>query len=333
MREVQFRRFGGPEVLEIVERPTPKPGPGQVLIRVHAAGINFAETLMRQNKYALTPELPAVPGTEVAGTIAAVGEGVGGLTSGARVAAPLFASGAHLGGYADHVVVDAGLVVMLPDALSFETATALMIQGLTALFLVRKIQPKGKTVLINAAAGGVGSLLVQLAKRAGAKTVIGAASSTRKLDFVRSLGADFGVDYTKPGWVEEVRAASRAAGPDIIYESVGGDVTKRCLEVLAPRGELVVYGALNIQGFDFGVPELLGLIFKNQSLTGFAFATLASAEGLKTGLAELFDLAVGGALKATIGGAYPLEQAGEAHRALEGRGTTGKLVLVPQQRR
>ncbi len=328
MRQVQFGRFGGPEVMEIVERPTPVPDRGQVLVRVRAVGVNFSDTLTQQNRYAVTPDLPAIPGTEVAGTVELLGEGVGGLTLGARVAVPLFATGASVGGYADYVVVDAGLIVPLPAALTFEAAVALMIQGLTALYLPRQISPKGKTVLINAAAGGVGSLLVQLAKRAGAKTVIAAASSTNKLDLARSLGADIGVDYTKPDWVDSVRAASGGAGPDIIYESVGGDITKECLAVLAPGGELVIYGALNIQGFAFGVPELIGIIFKNQSLTGFALPSLLTPAGLKEGLAELFGLAVGGQLKVTIGATYPIERAADAHRALEGRGTTGKLVLV-----
>jgi len=328
MRQVQFSRFGGPEVLEIVEKPTPAPDRGQVLVRVRAAGVNFSDTLMRQNRYALTPELPAIPGTEMAGKIERLGGGVAGLTIGARVAVPLFATGALVGGYVDHVVVEAGLVVPLPDALSFEDAMALMIQGLTALYLPRQISPKNKTVLINAAAGGVGSLLIQLAKRAGAKTVIAAASSTSKLDLTRTLGADFGVDYTRPDWIDSVRAASGGAGPDIIYESVGGDITKACLAVLGPGGELVIYGALNIQGFTFGVPELIGVIFKNQSLTGFALPSLLTPAGLKAGLAELFALAVGGELKVTIGATYPIERAADAHRALEGRGTTGKIVLV-----
>ena len=242
---------------------------------------------------------------------------------------PLFATGATGGGYADHVVVDAGLVVPLPDAVAFETATALMIQGLSALYLTRQIPPKDKTVLINAAAGGVGSLLVQLARRGKARHIIAAASNADKLAFARTLGADSGVDYTRPDWVEAVRAATGGAGADIIYDSVGGDVTRSCLTALAPGGELVVYGALNIQSFAFGVPELLDLIFRNQSLTGFALPTLLTPEGLKAGLAELFALAARGELTVTIGGRFPLEGAADAHRALEGRGTTGKLVLVP----
>jgi NADPH2:quinone reductase len=329
MKAVQIARFGGPEVLELIDLPTPVPGPGQVLVQVGAAGVNFSETLMRENRYALTPPLPAVLGTEVAGTIRDVGAGVAGLSVGTRVAAPLFAAGAHLGGYAEHVLIDANVVVPLPDALSFAEATALMVQGLTALFLTRQVSPEGKTVLVSAAAGGVGSLLVQLAKRAGASTVIAAASTAHKLDFARALGADAGVNYSRPDWVDQARAASGGRGPDIIYESVGGSVTKASLEALAPFGNLVIYGALNIQQFELGVPELLGLIFKNQSLTGFAFAPLLTPERLKAGLAELFDLAGRGELEVRIGGSYALERAADAHRALSGRATIGKLVLVP----
>lgn len=329
MRAVQISRFGGPEVFEIVEPPTPIPGHGQVLVRVRAVGVNLAETLMRQNRYAVTPELPAVLGNEVAGVIEALGAGVGGLAVGARVVAPLFAAGAFVGGYAEYVLIDADFVVPLPDTLSFEVATALMIQGLTALYLIKQIPPQGKTVLISAAAGGVGSLLLQLANRAGARAVIAAASTTAKLDFARSLGAHACVNYTWADWVEQTRAMSGGAGPDIIYESIGGAVTNASLKALAPLGQLVIYGALNIQSFQLGVPELLGLIFKNQSITGFAFAPLLTPGSLKTGLAELFDLAVRAQIKVTISKTFPLEHVAEAHRALEGRHTTGKLVLVP----
>jgi NADPH2:quinone reductase len=329
MRAIQIARFGGPEVLELVELPTPSPGPGQVLVDVAAAGVNFSETLIRENRYALTPALPAILGTEVAGTILQVGPGVDGLAVGTRVAGALFATGAHLGGYAEQVLVDSRAVVPLPQGLSFADSTALMVQGLTALFLTRQVPPAGKTVLVSAAAGGVGSLLVQLAKRAGAATVVAAASSERKLEHARALGADAGVDYSRADWVEQARAATGGRGPDIIYESVGGAITRACLEALAPLGHLVIYGALNIQQFELGVPELLGLIFKNQSLTGFAVAPLLTPDRLKGALAELFDLAGRGELKVQIGGRYAFDRVADAHRALSARRTTGKLVLVP----
>jgi len=329
MRAVQIRHFGGYEELEVTDRPTPVAGPGQAVIRVRAAGVNLADTLIRQNRYALTPNLPLVIGNEVAGVVHALGPGVEGIRIGTRVAAPLFFPQGVSGGYADYATVDAGLVVPIPDELSFDHATALMVQGLTALYLTRQISPRGKRVLINAAAGGVGSLLVQLAKRAGAATVIAAASAPKKLELARALGADVTVDYSQPDWTTRVRWATDGAGPDIVYESVGGPVTHASLEVLAPGGELVIYGALNIQSFDLGVPELLRLIFKNQSLTGFAVMPLLTAETLRASLRELFDLATRGELQVTVGGTYPLERAADAHRALEERGTIGKLVLVP----
>jgi NADPH2:quinone reductase len=329
MRAIQFSRFGGPDVLEAVEIPTPAPRPGEVLVRVGASGINLFETLLRQDRYAMTPELPMVPGVEIAGVVEALGAGATALEIGTRVAVPMFAFERQSGGYAEYVAIDAAAAVSLPGEVSFADATALMIQGLTALHLVRRTQPRGKTVLVNAAAGGVGSLLLQLARRAGATRVLAAASTEDKLDLARSLGADFGVDYTKPGWAEHVRKATDGAGADIVYESVGGEVTSACLDALAPLGELTIFGALNIQAFALGVPELKGMIFKNQSLRGFALLPLLTPQGLKADLAELFDLATRGELKVTQGGSFPLERAAAAHDALENRRTTGKLVLTP----
>jgi NADPH2:quinone reductase len=327
MRAVQISRFGGPEVLTIAEVPKPVPGPGQVRIRLQVIGVNFADTLMRMNRYAITPSLPAILGSEATGVVENVGAGVESMTVGQRVAVPLFATANPMGGYAEYAVIEAGLAVPLPDKLSFEAATALMVQGLTALYLTRQAPPNGKSVLVNAAAGGVGSILVQLAKRAGAAKIIAGASSENKLALARLLGADFGVNYTAAGWIEKLRLFTGGSGPDIIYESVGDAVTMDSLEALAPLGRIIIYGALNIQKFQIGVPELVRLIFKNQSLTGFAFTPLLTPESLKAGLAELFDLAAGGKIKVTIGGSYPLDRVTEAHEALESRRTTGKIVL------
>ncbi|TIM63628.1 MAG: zinc-binding alcohol dehydrogenase family protein, partial [Mesorhizobium sp.] len=160
MRAIQLNRFGGPDVLGVVEMPKPLPQAGEVLIRVHAAGVNFFEVLMRGDRYAATPQLPMVLGVEAAGTVEALGQGVDERLLGKRVAAPIFASKRPFGGYAEYVTIDANLVVPLPDTLSFEDATALMVQGLTAFHLLRQSPPAGKSVLVTAAAGGVGSLLV-----------------------------------------------------------------------------------------------------------------------------------------------------------------------------
>jgi NADPH2:quinone reductase len=326
MKAVQFSRFGGPEVLETVELPTPQPGPGEVLVRVRAAGVNYFETLMRRNVYAVTPELPMVPGVEVAGEIEAVGQGVDAALIEARVAVPMFAIGRPAGGYAEYVAIEAASVVKLPDSLSFEHAVALLVQGLTALHLVRRSPPLGRTVLVTAAAGGVGSLLLQIARRGGAERIIAVAGGREKLDIARHLGADLGVDYGEPGWAAMVRDATGGAGVDIVYDTVGGAVTKACHDTLAPAGELA-FGALG--RFELTAAELERMLFRNQSLKGFALLPLLTPESLRADLAELFGLAATGTLTVTVGGRYRLDQAAEAHRVLEERRSTGKIVLVP----
>ncbi|RDJ25053.1 zinc-binding alcohol dehydrogenase family protein [Bosea caraganae] len=329
MKAIQISRFGGPEVLEPIDIPKPAPGPGEVLIRVGAVGVNFFETLQRQDRYGSTPSLPMIPGVEVAGTVEALGTGASGVGIGARVAAPLFAAGIFSGGYAEHVAADAGWTVPLPASVSFATATALMVQGLTALHLTRQAPPAGKTVLVNAAAGGVGSLLVQLARRAGARRVIAAASSPEKLAAARELGADAGIDYSRPDWTAEVQAAAGGAGVEVIYESIGGAITTTSFGLLAPLGRIVLFGALNLEDFGFGVPELASLVAGNQSLAGFSLLPLLSQANVKADLAALFSLAERGELTVLPGSSFPLEQAAAAHHALESRRSTGKLVLVP----
>ncbi|TPK49134.1 MULTISPECIES: zinc-binding dehydrogenase [unclassified Mesorhizobium] len=325
MKAAQFSRFGGPEVLETVDLRTPEPQAGEVLIRVHAAGINFFEVLMRADGYAVTPQLPMVPGVEAAGVVEAVGQGVDGALIGTRIAAPLFASTRPFGGYAEYVTIDAGLGLPLPAPLSSEEATALMVQGLTAFHLLRQSPPANRTVLVPAAAGGVGSLLVQLAKRQGARRVIGLAGGKAKLDVAMSHGADIAIDRHSGDWEAETRDAAQG-GLDTIYDTVGGAMTGDFLDILAPGGELV-FAALG--RYALGVARLEAMIGRNQSLKGFALLPLLSPGVLRASLSELFDLAASGDIVVTTGGRFPLDQAGEAHRLLEEHRSIGKVVLMP----
>jgi NADPH2:quinone reductase len=326
MRAVQLSRFGEPDVFEIIELPRPTPEPGEVLIRIRAAGINFFETLVRQNRCAVTPELPIVPGVELAGVVEALGEGVDPDLNGRRVAVPLFAVGRPTGGYAEYISVHASDVVLIPDGLHFEQAVALLVQGLTAALLIRQSAPQGKTIAVTAAAGGVGSLLIQLAKQAGAKQVIALAGDPNKLEVSKSLGADLAFNYQNQAWIAQVKDATGGKGVDIIFDTVGGEVTGVCINALAPLGELV-FAALN--RCQLTARDLESMFDQNQSIRGFALLALLDPATLHDELSRLFDLAQAVSLKLLIGGRHPLEQVAEAHRALENRLTTGKVVLIP----
>ncbi len=329
MKAIQYSRFGGPEVLDIVEIDSPSPRPGEVLIRVGAVGINFFEVMMRQDRYAVTPPLPFIPGVEIAGTIAALGGGVTDLSIGDRVAAALYVAGVQSGGYAEQVAIRADVVVRLPDEISFAAATALQVQGLTALHLLRSHPATGKNVLISAAAGGVGSLLVQLTKRSGARRVIAMASSAEKLALARELGADAGVDYTQADWPEQVRAATEGAGPDLVFDASGGEIPGQCLALLAPFGRLVLYGPLSLADFRPESEALKALIFGNRTIAGFSLLPHLAPGRLAGELGELFRLAISGELRLLPGAIFPLAQASAAHAALESRRTAGKLLLLP----
>lgn len=329
MRVIKLARFGAPEVLELSEAPSPLPGPGQIALKVGAAGVNFAETLMREDRYAMRMSLPTILGSEVAGVVTGLGEGVAGPAVGTRIAAPLFATGVYAGGYADEAVIDARYAVPLPDELSFDTAVALMVQGLTALYLTRQSSPAGKQVLVNAAAGGVGSILVQLARRAGASRILATASTEEKRAFALRLGADVAIDYSLENWAAVARDATGGNGIGTIYESVGGDICMASLTALAPQGEMVIFGAQNANGLNLDAPRVGQLIFGNQSVRGFALVPLLSPEQIRPDLEELFNLVLAKELQIEIGGRFALNEAAEAHRALSRRGTIGKLVLVP----
>lgn len=319
MKAVQFSRFGSPEVLELVDLPMPAPAKGEALIEVKAAGVNFFEVLMRAGRYAVTPPLPMGPGVEVAGVVEAVGEGVDPAFVGARVAVPLFAIG-RAGGYADHVAVDAGAMVPIPGRLAFEDAVALMVQGLTALHLIRQNPVAGRRILATAAAGGVGSLLIQLARRDGAGAIIAAVGSERKRAFAVSLGADQALDYAQQGWATGVEA-------DIVFDLVGGETSKTCISALKQNGKLVLAA---MGRFSLERAHIEAMLAANQSLQGFSLLPLLTGGGLADDLAKLFRFAAEGELKVVIGGKFPLSAAADAHRAIESRDTVGKIVLMTE---
>ena len=324
MRAVRFHRTGGPEVLACEEVADPALRPEHVMVRVRAAGVNFADVHFRKGEYFVKPVFPQIPGLEAAGEVLAVGEGVRGIAAGQRVV--VFANAEA---YAEKVVTPASFVFPIPDELSFEDAAALPVQGVTALHLLTlagRMQP-GERVLVHAAAGGVGSIAVQLAKLLGAGFVAGTASSEDKCKLVRELGADLAVDYRSGDFVQAVKGATRE-GVDVVLEMLGGtEIYKRNLACLAPFGRMVVYGAAT--GDLRGTFEPVGLMAKNASVIGYYLTALVRRPGAcAPAMEQLARYVVEGKLRLLRGTTLPLERAADAHRMLEGRKTTGKIVLT-----
>jgi NADPH2:quinone reductase len=325
MKAVRFHHTGGPEVLVYETVPDPVPGPNEVLIKVEAVGMNFSDVLRRRgDNYPVASPLPFTPGSEVAGTVAALGAGVTGVELGSLVyAAP------RGGGYAQYVVAPAAGVIPIPAGIDAAQATTLVIQGLTAAFALRdagRLSP-GESVLVEAAAGGVGSFAVQLARLSGAGLVIGAAGSEAKRAKALALGADRAVDYTAPDWARQVRAMTDGRGVDIILEMTGGDTVGQALDALADFGRMVVYGQASGEA---ALVDPQRLTVPNQSVTGFYIgAYFKRPELVRQTLAEIVGHVAAGRLTLEVGALLPLSQAVEAHRMLEGRQSTGKLVLQP----
>lgn len=328
MKVVELHAFGGPEQLTLAERPEPAVGAGELRILVKAIGVNFSDILMRQDRYAATPALPAVLGAEIAGIVDAIGPEVTHVAVGDRVVAALFATGNSIGGYAEQVVTRADWVAPVPDAVPLDMAAASLVTGLTARYLLDRSPVRGKTVLITAAAGGVGSTLVQMAKAEGAARVIAAAGGEDKCAFAISLGADAAVDYLQPDWSEKLAQSLDGGALDIVFESSGGQITRDAFALLGASGELVIYGALNLHDFQLGVPQLGQMIFRNQSITGFALGPLLTPATFREQVARLHDLIGADDVTFPIAGRYPLSEAAEAHRLIESRQSKAKVVLV-----
>ncbi len=324
MKAIRVEEFGEPEVLQHVDVGRPDPGDGEVLIEVRSAGVNYADTMRRRNQYVEPQNLPFVPGSEVAGVVAEVGEGVEDVSAGDRVVTLL-----GTGGYAEYAVAPAQSLIPLPEGLDFDRAAAIPLQGLTAYHCIKTsgALKDGESVLVHAAAGGVGTLSIQMAKLLGAGAVIATASSEEKLDLARSLGADILIDYTEEGWPERVREATDGKGADIILEMVGADFPEKNLKCLNVFGRMVVFGAASRER---GTIVPAALMKRCHAVVGFYLPQIMRRPDLFVpSLKEVLAWISSGDLKLTIGDYYPLEKAADAHADLEGRKTTGKLLLNP----
>lgn len=335
MKAIRMYQFGAPDVLVYEELPTPQPGPGQVLVKVEAVAVNYADLMRRRNDpYPFPTPLPFTPGGEVAGTVAALGAGVAEPAVGTPVFALVGNDGSN--GYAQYAVAHAPQVIPIPPGIDIETASALIVAGATALLTLReaaRFQP-GERVLVQGAAGGVGSYAIQLAKHLGAGTVIGAASAAEKRTLAEQLGADYTVDYTVPDWPEQVRALTAGHGVDVVLEMSGGPVLAQSLSCLAPFGRAVVYGMASRTGAELSAETLRALLYApapNQSLIGFNLGLWFGLrpEAAVGALQTLIGLVASGAVRVPISKVLPLSHAAGAHRMIESRQTTGKLILKP----
>jgi NADPH:quinone reductase len=325
MKAILIHSTGGPEVIRVEDTQTPQPREGQVLIQVAAAGVNFNDVTSRQGIYVTRDaalELPAILGTEVAGVVVGLGEGVSAPAPGTRVAALV------RGGYAEYAVADSTMTFPLPAELDFAAALSYLVQGISAWELLRdcgRLAPRER-VLVHAGAGGVGALAIQLAKLFGAGAVVATASTAAKRKIADSLGADASIDYTAKDWWREVLAATGDHGADVILDSVGGDVSEQSLDCLAPFGRLVVYGLSSGRLATFAGSQLMHY---NQSVIGYWLTSrMAHSSASAQIVPQLLRLAAEGKITSDIRHAFPLEEAAQAHRALASRQTTGKVVLV-----
>ncbi|WKD32298.1 quinone oxidoreductase family protein [Streptomyces xanthophaeus] len=325
MRLVSYHHHGGPDVLRVEEVPVPVPGPGQLLLRTDAVGVNFIETQLRSDSAPFPSPLPGRPGGDVVGRVEALGPGTEGPAPGTRVAA-YGVSGA----YADHVLAEAARTLEIPEDIDPATATALASTAQVAWSVldVARLAP-GESVLVHAAAGAIGHLVTQLAKRRGARLVIGTVGSPAKDGFVRAHGADEVVDYSRPDWGDRVRELTGGAGVDVVLDSVEGAVFQEGLRLLKPFGRLVYYGFADAgaKPAQVTMTDLLGL--KSVIGTSFDAWTQAAPARAAEARADLVRLVADGDLRVAVHAVLPLAEAAEAHRIIEARTQLGRVVLIP----
>jgi NADPH2:quinone reductase len=322
MKAIQIHETGGPEVLRLDELPIPQPGAGQVLIRVEAIGVNFIELYFRKGVYKAA--LPLTLGTEAAGTVEELGPGVTGFAAGDAVA-----SVSVLGSYAEYALVPAAALVKVPGGLSMEQAAAAMLQGMTAHYLTYSTFPlkAGNTALVHAAAGGVGLLLTQMAVRLGAR-VIATVSTKAKAELVREAGASDAILYSEQDFESEVKRLTGGKGVDVVYDSVGKTTFEKSLNCLRPRGMLALFGASSgpVPPFDLIQLSGKGSLFVTRPTLWHHIATRTELEW-RAG--DVLGWAAKGELKLRAEHMYPLSEAAQAQIDLEGRNTTGKVLLEP----
>jgi NADPH:quinone reductase len=323
MKAVRINETGGPEVMHLEELEVPSPKEGEVLVKVVAAGINYADLAQRQGTYLTRTRTPMTLGFEFAGSVVAAGPGVTAPATGTRVVA--FGEG----GYAEFALAQAASAMPIPDTLDFTHAAAFPAQGITAYQLLHESAHlrAGESVLVHAAAGGVGTLAIQLAKLLGAGTVIGTASNASKLELVRRLGADAAINYSEDNWVEQVKEATGGRGADIILEMVGGEVADNSLKCLAPFGRMAIFGAASNQIAQFSGVQLM---YKNQTVIGYWLTAWMQQrpESIARAATELMQYIADGKLEIIVGQTFPLAEVAAAHQAVAARRTTGKVVLV-----
>ena len=322
MKAVRVHQNGGPEVLRYEEIPVPEPGAGEARVKIEAVGLNYIDIYQRTGLYPL--KVPFTLGMEGAGIVDAVGANVVEVKKGDRVAYSM-----HLGSYAEYAVVPAWKLVPLPRSIDSRSAAAVMLQGMTAHYLTRSTYPlkKGETALVHAAAGGVGLLLIQVAKRTGA-TVFGTVSTEEKAKLAREAGADEVILYTQTDFLTEVKRLTNGAGVHVVYDSVGKDTFEKSLDCLRPRGYLVLFGNSSgpVPPFDLGRLAAKGSLFVTRpTLIHYA----SNREELLQRSGDLFKWIANGELKLRIDKTFALKDAAEAHRQLEARKTTGKVLLIP----
>lgn len=321
MKAIVIERNGGPEVLKYEEVEKPEPKQGEVLVKIEAAGVNFIDIYHRTGLYSV--KLPAILGNEAAGTIESVSADVKDFKVGDRVAYTL-----SMGTYAEYATVPASRLVRVPDGVDSQSAAAALLQGMTVHYLVTSTYAlkSGDTILLHAAAGGVGLFLIQVAKRIGAR-VIGTVSTEAKAELARQSGADEVIIYTRQDFEEEVKRLADGRGVQVVYDSVGKDTYLKSMNVLAPRGMLVLFGQSSgaVPPIDPLILTQKGSIFLTRPSLGHYMLT---REELDHRAGDVFDWIASGEVKLKIERVFPLAETAEAHRLLEGRKTTGKLVLA-----